>query len=270
MENILYHYTDWLGLDGILCNQSKKCVLRATNIQFLTDFSEIDYGLKLVQKVVSSKEIKDKKYSNALLEIEKRFTFEDLIKLLGYEIAIFVCSLSRIPDEFNMWKSYSDNAKGVAIGLDKDAVKAGLGEPLRICNYKEEDIIKDLEFYLFEEQNLFKILEGLSNPENLNNARLALNLLIERCIRYKHKAFSYENEYRLIKKNPDTLKTHFRNKNGRLIPYFEFEFELNCIKDIWIGPNCDQKKNEYSLKKLKEKLKLNFEIKMSNIPYRTI
>jgi hypothetical protein len=99
---------------------------------------------------------------------------------------------------------------------------------------------------------------------------------------FKHQSFSEEREYRIAAvclragKVPDgeqrpAKQVNLRVKDGLIIPYIQLFAGLDKslpVTSVIIGPHPYQDKQEEALKILLETLKLDFNIRLSGIPYR--
>lgn len=120
----LYHYTTMSGLKGIVESGS----IHATNIRFLNDSQEFDFGLDYLKKAILSNEI------DSLVEIipltEDMSLLDHLILLrINYILSCFrddpsrsseyfVTSFSRKPDVLSQWRAYGKEKVGYSIKFD--------------------------------------------------------------------------------------------------------------------------------------------------------
>ena len=106
----------------------------------------------------------------------------------------------------------------------------------------------------------------------------------------KHKAFEYEQEFRIIVSKPKPIHYEvgkrrftlgnelisnksdnilFREKDGMIIPYVEQQIPLRCLKEIIIGPTADfeRLKDAITVYFLSRNIKI-VDITRSEVPYR--
>lgn len=90
----------------------------------------------------------------------------------------------------------------------------------------------------------------------------------------KHHGYDYEREVRCVavkdKRNDREDVILYRNSNNMIIPYVERHIDVNCLKQIVIGPCADKEKMRASLMMfLKGKIEniSSLDIVNSKIPY---
>ena len=109
VRNPLYHYTDRQGLEGIINTQE----IWHTHYQYLNDDKEFKFGLDVAKDLLAE-------FGQKSLKVK---TFTDMVCDLLSDHRIFsvfdfyIVSFSRDADSEHLWKKYSDNGKGVAIGF---------------------------------------------------------------------------------------------------------------------------------------------------------
>jgi len=114
---VIYHYTDDIGLRGIL--ETGK--LWMTDIFDLNDPSELEYGLSYafnslyegVKQNVPGVSIFAERFQNFCADGEIR-------KIADF----FVCSFSACGNELGQWRAYADNGCGYVLGFDANALNA--------------------------------------------------------------------------------------------------------------------------------------------------
>jgi hypothetical protein len=123
-NKILWHYTTMSGLKGIVENGN----IHATNIRYLNDSQEFDFGLDYLKKVILSNEI-DSQVENIPLN-EDMSLLDHLITLrINYILSCFrddpsrsseyfVTSFSSNPDVLSQWRAYGKEKVGYSIKFD--------------------------------------------------------------------------------------------------------------------------------------------------------
>jgi Protein of unknown function (DUF2971) len=114
--NRLYHYTDGLGLFGILETSS----IRLTDYRHLNDPSEIQHGVEITESLIGSL-ASDVKWPSLCLLAVLRHMISPII--LSRTWGIFIASFSEDSDELGQWRAYSDNGRGFSIGFSQDVFK---------------------------------------------------------------------------------------------------------------------------------------------------
>lgn len=246
----LFHYTTIETLYAIIKginNDDENAIrftLRATHAGFLNDLTEGQLLGNALRKLG---------VSEGLLDI--------LNSIQGYP---FVVSLSELEDDLNMWRCYSNQGKGIAIGLDKDVIVDTMKHQLwgavadfNQCKYCTEDELVD---YL--KSNNFK-----SALDNKNDDILPLSRLMARALEYKNKSFEAEKEWRIY---VNFNETDFRVSDDLVIPYYNILLPIEAIVSITFGPKCNYLKNCFSTYRLiKSKIGQRverIELKQSQVP----
>ena len=114
---IIYHYTDDVGLRGIL--ESGRLWL--TDIFSLNDPSELKHGLSLAVRILNEKAANGPEESKLFAR-----DFGSLNEAIRRSAHYFVCSLSERGDDLGQWRAYADNGRGYALGFDAKAWKMPL------------------------------------------------------------------------------------------------------------------------------------------------
>ena len=238
----LYHYTSLETLFAIINNINNDdpnnvyFTLRATHASFLNDDTE---G-KLLPNVLHDLGVTD----SSLLILQS---------LQGYP---FVCSLSELDDDLNMWRCYANDGKGVAIGLNYSELKSILNDKLTKIEYASHDELKK------------RLISGGIKQMLHAEDKLPLSRLLYEALSYKHPSFSAEKEWRIYKY---FIENGFRISNGQIIPFLELHISVSAMETILLGPKCEFEKNRFSIyRMLKNKISstdLNhIKIIKSNIP----
>lgn len=250
VPDILYHYTTMDVLFSIINNVKHenpkgtekddaslyKLTLWATHAGFMNDPVEFSYLTQCINKALERYE-KEKKISK---ECTKR---EKILSILNRHDNIYtlpaILSLSEAMDNLPMWRCYSNNAQGVAIGFSSDVLSGNIKPEHRSlfkCSYlPEKDVIEDINIdELYNSCTIYNEYSYGGIPVSLTDSLYSKNGQI------KHPAYYYENEWRLIFDiQPNEYK--YRMRNGVIIPYCEVEIPANAIKEIWIGPTAKEK-----------------------------
>lgn len=299
MKEIAYHYTTIEALFEILKKvewnkQSEERYLTfwASSIYAMNDPQEFMLGYKILQESLLPK------IENKLKIKEDHLKLSNLAKKLGYndnnkwnkelieqiytkhEIP-FIVSFSNNKDFLPMWKEYANDGKGVCL-----------------CFNNQEYIIDDLKnidvdfrfnlhaqnvSYSNDDESVEKVLYSMyrksydeyRNDKNTKQKQKMLSAFVTMAVTttpyFKHRAYQYENEVRLIKFKKDHDDVKYRiSKKGRLIPYIEIPVKLNYLEQIIIGPCAEFHSYSRELRSMFEQYRGNEKdfIIPSNIPYR--
>ncbi len=219
---ILYHYTDFYGLNGILGLNGEG--IRLYNSRYMNDPYEMKFYLKLIKNNVLKKFNKnDSKYhfANTVLD-------DALVRFSDYDEYIF--SLSSENKDVNMWVRYANDAKGVVIGFNKTALdKISQKNKIFLKNveYLEDSrTLEDTNFtYSVKVDEIVKIIKESNDiNEVIEKVFTTINSVISTATLFKQKFYSSEKETRL-KTHSNMFKTNLTTK---------FDIRKDCIKDYLV------------------------------------
>lgn len=277
IPELLYHYTNLNGLEGIISNEE----LWFSDMYFLNDKTEFELGLQIVYE-----ELEKKKAGFQILYQTKLFieALEEAINFIKDRDAPYILSLTTNNDLLSQWRAYTENGIGVNIGLSKSFFEEQKINVFK-CIYDPkiqrefiESIIMDSIFMFvgkFSSMGLDKKEEHEITPNDfMEPISLAGGYFIDRtilaCSLIKDKSFIEEQEWRAIYINR-TEKVHFLPKNNFLKPFVKIKIKDMSIalKTITAGPNPQRELCHLSIQKLlKSKSLFNTHIDFSLIPYR--
>jgi hypothetical protein len=248
---ILYHYTNDVGLRGILETGN----LWLTDILSLNDPSELSHGLAQAVAVLRSKA------ANGPQEI-KLFAadFEDMITLGKVQRSgdYFICCFSAVGDDLGQWRAYADNGRGYALGFDaralEDAFIRQANAPIQKTfpvTYNDARLIEIHRGIIEQMSGLISLPRGRGlSGDSISGYMAELYTLItvhalHAGLHFKHEAYSNEQEYRFMQVHPPAdqpLVTKLRTRSYSSIRYQEFDWKSagrNVLKKIVIGPAAD-------------------------------
>jgi len=266
-DDRVHHYTDTGGLIGVL-NQNK---LWATNISFLNDSLEYDFGLESVCLSFNEALERVKNHQDDMTpfsdELAKAVQFA--IKMLEGTGVIskdsqFVSCFSRIRDDLGQWRGYAQEGYCISFDYamltesikekheDAKAVRSGPviygnGDEMGQADYihavlaRMHDILHsevfDVEAYGFNRGEAF-FTDLVENDDRHTLAALSAFSAVQQSIPlYKEKGFRSEQEVRVFVSHPGAVK--FRSSRIGPIPYIELDFDPACIKAITVGPGLN-------------------------------
>lgn len=295
LSPIIYHYTNDVGLRGIL--ESGRLWL--TDIFNLNDPSELEYG---VSKAV---DILKNKAGSSCAEIEEFTRHIDDFKL--ETASYFICSFSFCGNDLGQWRAYADNGRGYALGFDTKSLqkafkKQGCDSPvssvpaLKIGHSGQgEKPIPETLSLTYNDKKLIQIqtkiinhtthLISLQRERNLSQRDSSFFLkdlatmfyvkVVLASLFFKHEAYRNEQEYRFLevhgKMEPHESKVRFRPYS--LTRYREFDWKTNTaesLKKIVVGPAADQKGLQFAQDCVRMFCSSPVEITPSGIPYRAL
>jgi hypothetical protein len=197
----LCHYTDFWGLKGIL----ETGTLWATDTQTLNDDSEIEYGLNVVREYVRQSPDKDTALRLlAAMEQPNERTF--------------ACCFCERNDVLSMWITYAKRGGGYCLEFE--------GTPGLLAS----------SFPPFPVRLPFKMSYGTTLPgpvkRMLQYARqfarkgdietsVSASWIKKLAMRFKHPAFTHEQERRIVIPDPPVSAMRFRAGDADIKPYIE-------------------------------------------------
>lgn len=247
---LLYHYTDFEGLTGIIQSH----VLRATYSRTLNDGSEQRYGLELAAKVFRQ-----------YLKLKSADTFLSQLfdKQFEHTLAFVICFCQR-DDSLSMWRSYAGHGGGYCLGFRIPPFRDGEATLTKVI-YGEDDFPESL-------RNAFTMIaSGVERDPSWDAAPfMACCILADRM---KHRAFREEQEWRIIVRNPPVSQLKFRSGHANVKPYVDVRLgsgELLPLERVICGPTL--RTEDATGRSIKWLLENNgykdVKVEMCDIPYR--
>lgn len=260
---IAYHYCSLESFYYIV--ESGK--LRLGNVYFMNDYMEVGWFMSVCTQVLAE----DREYllkeecrrvtpnsdgsSTSTGTYGPRSHFCDTLSRLLNEPQfdhVYCSCFSLAQDDLSQWRGYADHARGIAFGIDLEAIKA--------ANPESDTLDIQKVIYDEQEQRLFarNAIRGGVGPTSSTDAKdqavAKAALLRYRAPAYKNPAFASEKEIRLIAQTGlggngiDMTRYHknlfdgmpsqprFAPRRGTLIPYVEAAIPPPEIKEVWFGP----------------------------------
>lgn len=272
LPDYLYHYTTIEGLVGILSNQS----LRASNIAFMNDSKEYEYGISIFLNCIEQKKLCDTistSQNNILDSLKKQLQH-------SYAKAIFSISYCASEDQLSQWRGYGNEDGAVCIEFHakelKNLVIVGKTGSHTLSHYLAPAKV----IYKREEQE--KIVNEfidivLSNEENINETN-TLDIFINAiklAVLFKDYSFHEEKEWRsvfLVAVNEHEIL--FRTRKGVIVPYIEtfinneHKNKRLPISKVIVGPSSCSNYTVESIKTFCVFNELPIDVTVSSIPYR--
>lgn len=252
-SGLIYHYCSVETLLAIL----KFKTIRFGESSKMNDGEEIKWAKNLMADTLKRLHDRDdlpdgvpalpKKF---LDKIETKFDYHDQITK-----HFFAC-FSEAGDSLSQWRAYADDARGFSIGFDPACIDI----PASLMQIEYDPEIQS-EYLI---KAISKVYE-LSKKEDYNDARLNVDVLqiYAKSAFFKNPAFADEKEIRshhlagfwrtnkedhrgihvpggyVDGKDAGAGQVEFRAHNGHLVPFIDFNFQLDsecAIKEIWLGP----------------------------------
>lgn len=265
-EKIVYHYTSFSGLDGIIRSKS----LFMTNYIHLNDPSEFSFAFdkimdKIDEKCVESNDIFWKDLKISLIDKKKK-------------MSLYVCSFCVDKDYLPAWRLYADDGRGFSIGFRREFISRREGSDNRLLPISHKISYGDAI-----DEALKNIFSDIDRSKKFPELDLALHALFSIIYsRLKHEAYKEEKEFR-IGQLTMTGTPHECNdlvtwySPSREAPFvaskskMDRKFEIEDIVEIVIGPRNNFQHSEVEIRKLLEVNGFDLgkiSIKRSEIPYQ--
>jgi len=245
-ENILYHYTDFQAVDGILrCAQ-----LRVNNVLRMNDSAEMrHFMVRLASAIVLR--LKDGG-DHAHAQTAAAFFQEELRK----EYTAFAACFSFRRDDAAQWERYGNWGRGVCIAFQgKYLQRMAKGVmSLQTVFYQDDMAAHNLTGVFYR---LVKRKKDLAEAEHGTEIKKAMNYAWSCAAAYKHPSFLSEREVRLVVspfvKEYFEIKPCYHTTKERIKKYYPLDLQNMCRKigigweelvpEIIIGPESTQSRS---------------------------
>ena len=255
--DIIYHYTNDVGLRGIL--ESGQIWLN--DLFQMNDPSELRYGVEhavnLTKKMAES------------ASPEMRFFAEhfDHIRTSGIERSAhyFIASFSANGDELGQWRAYADDGHGFALGFTGNELEQEFAQPGNPATsgrqtfpvrYNNSELHSLQEKIVALVEPLMKWPSGKGLPDNILREymrRLTVSFSVavfHSALYFKHFAYRAEEEYRFLeiqRGDKPAVGALFRTRPYGLLRYIQLGWRIRAsgaLKEIVIGPAADKEQAE--------------------------
>lgn len=220
---MLYHYTDFNGLKGILESRS----LRATYLKALSDSTEQLHGEDVVCRM-----LKDCTSTALHSRIE-----EGMKAPQRYQRWFVTCFCTR-PTLSNMWETYASRGGGYCLGFSVPELPLKRSSPelrfvFRVIYDERDNTLTD------------SIRRVAKRVEEDPAESFAFEVACILASSIKHPSFKDENEWRIVVHHPPIENMNFRQGPNNIIPYISLEWNQtpgsSPLRKVLCGPTirCD-------------------------------
>lgn len=236
-QKLLYHYTDFNAMSGIISNGE----IWLWNLRRMNDAQEMQYFINQLKKNVKTLLPQE-------FHIKAEQLFEENLKDFS-KLSSYAACFSEYADDAAQWARYGKNGMGVCIAFDMELL-AKVGEeshtPLCKVNYaantEELEIVKELS----------ELIQQDTTETNKEKIAGIFNSLVNSSPLFKHPSFISEKEYRIVSL-PDTTNEylgnpHFYIEETNIKKYYILKLRDVCqkigipytdlFKEICIGPQA--------------------------------
>lgn len=245
-QKLLYHYTDYQALDGIV----GKAQLRLNNLLNMNDAAEMRHFMGGLSTAVLNRLQKDGAYDT--LQAVKVLFHEELKKEFYY--SAYAACFSKNRDDAAQWERYGNHGRGVCIAFSKELLqKMAVGVVSLEAVYYQADM---------KSHKLVDTFYGLvknASGDLTENAHI-MDCLEEAWIAsaaFKHPSFASEKEMRLVaspfSKKYFDVEPCYHISTERIKKYYPLDLRKMCenaqcsledaIHEIMIGPESTQSKS---------------------------
>lgn len=281
-DKLFYQYTSFNTLiNGILSKDKTgkvKPTIRLSSLCYLNDSLEAKLGHEIFNSVVKS-----------VANVIPHDKSEELCKLAAQNT--FEASFSEEKDNLQMWSMYGSNGKGVSVGFNiRRLIEHYQGKILENIMWWAKCLYIDKNMLQSQDQGIIRSLCDIyDNAANIESEYATIRELVEKDLIVqllhaflvalaKNADYEFEKESRLIifpNNANDTNKEYRLREDNIMVPYIDVEIPIECIEEVWVGPNQNVKAVRDSLDAylthLLTQSKSNHKIKVyeSQVAYRT-
>lgn len=242
-STILYHYTDFCALDGILGHAE----LRLNNVLNMNDAAEMNFFMGALCKTVVSR------FQNNGKEKKARLTGELFLKEQKnrFSYSAYAACFSRYRDDAAQWERYGNRGRGVCIAFQEQLLERMATGALSLQSVQYQNRIETNRLV----DELYQVLDRLEEADDQDpELRKVLNQAWVASAAYKHPSFSSENEVRLVvspfEQEYFDVIPRYHISRDRIKKYYPLDLERMCrymhttmealIPELIIGPESTQ------------------------------
>ncbi|MFC5862166.1 DUF2971 domain-containing protein [Acidicapsa dinghuensis] len=267
----LFHYTTIAGLRGIIESRT----MWATDARFLNDWSEVRYIASIAGSSLERRRDLEPERGDDLRALHAGLN--RWVQSHYRSHGVYVCSLSENGNQLSQWRGYCPDGGGVSIGFDSVDLHTSLFlhgvVTVKVCYeaVRQQQIVDGILDHLLHDE-ISEAYMGAGRLESMQEE--FLQLLSMSAPLLKHPGFKEEAEWRLIystptylpvfrhiagkypdvfENPPSPLKTEYRVKDQRLIPYVSLPLTGNsqdqmAFDSVILGPSAEPELFEETMK----------------------
>lgn len=267
---IVYHYTNALGLIGILEHGE----IFATDHRFLNDKSELTHGLGAATDLCRrlSQRTNDRRLARFL---------DEIVHCLGIqsEVRSFVASFSERPDDLSQWRGYAQDGEGFTIGLDATSLLAKSNQHrfgFAKVNYSKAEFDTQISTLV---KHFYSALPDSSEAERevVESADWCDVAVETLCPFFKHSSFLSEREWRIIDHvadEDDNRQIMVRARGNSLVPYIKIDLKDDDgripLSSIGVGPTFSNPATSQVVRDLCTSMGYDPKIYNAKTPYQRV
>lgn len=273
-SSILYHYTDAVGLAGIVSPSSwpvrydddaytygSAAKLWASDVRYMNDTSELAFGAEIFRESLAAAS------ADRAVPDEMRSVFGVLAqwfdpeRVLDWPLRCFATSFCADGDLLSQWRGYAGGVGGYAIGFSRAAVERACAFHPKSTALGNTPFPARLQRVIYGREAASawaeKIVSSMAASAskfvhdmdgNLKPFDLSV-VVFREILALKESAFSEENEWRLSAVNELRYPANIRAGRAGLLPYLEMAINLRpdesdvlpgAIERLVVGPGPHQ------------------------------
>lgn len=260
---LIYHYTPLKTFHTIVKDvmdskdEEKSFEFWASSSFCMNDIAEFIHGYNVLKELLPSFEDKiENRLRLSNLEAQTYIVGKSsnyVSKLIKDNAVImermpYIISFSYMPDYLPMWYMYADRGEGVCMGFDMEELKNENWSiwPV-IYDYKKTDkeyktLINKAIQGVYSDY-LKRVEKGENDIITLWNEKMFAIRIICTILSpiFKHPAFEFENEYRLIQYGCEDKVEKRQTEKGTVISYVKVKIPFTTLKKVIVGPCADSK-----------------------------
>ena len=243
MGQVLYHYTDFVALDGILHHKE----LRLNNVLNMNDAEEMQLFMRGIFVSVQKRLTTEGQNEKAL---KLQAMYENL-RQKRFEYSAYAACFSLYRDDAAQWERYANHGKGVCLGMQRDVLELMTDGAMAIQEVYYED-------HLESHPLVDRIYNLVLSSEELSERNEPLRAQIREAWRdsasFKHPSFSSEKEIRLVvmpfHAEDFGMKPRYHVAKERIKKYYPLDLDAMCaraqvsledlVSHIIVGPLSSQ------------------------------
>ena len=241
-DQLLYHYTDFIALDGIVNKQE----LRVNNVLNMNDATEMALFITGIFNAVEKRFLPE---GNELI-IEQLHKMLNRVRTLYFDFSVYAACFSGYRDDASQWERYANRGKGVCLCFRKPLLEKITGGAISLHKVFYQN---DMDSHPLVEQ-VYELIKESGGKEDSPALREALHEAWRNCAMFKHPSFMSEHETRLIVMPFEVkhfeIKPQYHITKERIKKYYPLDLKSMCMSaditiedliiEIMIGPESTQ------------------------------
>lgn len=243
MEQVLYHYTDFVALDGILCHKE----LRLNNVLNMNDAEEMQLFMRGIFTSVRRRLESEGEHEKAA----KLQALYDDLRQKRFEYSAYAACFSRFRDDAAQWERYANRGRGVCLGMRRDVLERMTGGAMAIQEVFYQD---HMESHPLVERIHDLVLASDEITERNQSLRAQVREAWRDSASFKHPSFSSEKEIRLVvmpfHAEDFDMRPRYHVAKDRIKKYYPLDLATMCarahatiedlVSEIVVGPQSSQ------------------------------